>query len=511
MLKVNEIILRGYIAICEPELARKFECETVTYIPNYKRKKGDKRIYKIGRKPFYLNLKNGKIAVGYGAILSLAKVNSLFQYKISHENKKYPVLPYEFDDIPGIEKRHYVIKALDAIENSVGGLIEIPTAGGKTEVELLTCVAASKQHNVLFICPTNSILTNFVNRANKYNIDVFNYKDCKKIEKISSRGIIFYSHPINVVNDFNEGRNFPIMESIGTLISDEGHHLSNKTWQSMLYCLKNLARSFAFSGTAIDKTSKAAFMSFNNISEKDALVYNASGPVLYSIAAEDISEYIDRPVVLNLHYQWDKNKWDEKKRDRDNWAWIYKDMLNNENRIIRIAELIHLMSKMNRTTITCISRKQMGVKLLNKLKVKDAVCWYGGGEVLHVCGDKLKDEDVYEGVSSGKINHLIVTSHADEGVDIPNMSTTILSEGRNLRKQRQRAGRSSRLGDKKSIVINLYDDNYRVLKTQAHARAYGISKYYSTQVIDCKNFEHLKFHVDHLEDKYIESKEVSFN
>ena len=80
-------------------------------------------------------------------------------------------------------------------------------------------------------------------------------------------------------------------------------------------------------------------------------------------------------------------------------------------------------------------------------------------------------------VNDGEIQHIIATSHFNESVNLPNISTCILASGRKGRVANQRSGRIARIGPLKSAVINVQDD-IGILANHSDSRSRSIRKYF---------------------------------
>ena len=290
-------------------------------------------------------------------------------------------------------------------------------------------------------------------------------------------GNIYISPPQSVVNDLEAGTNSRILESIGTVFWDESHHLASSTWTSILMGMPHLCRSFALSGTAIE--DKRRFSSFSQIDISDALVYSGAGNIIYEVRIDQLDEYIDRPRLMEVPYEWSKIKYG-KLRNTNRWETFRNAIESNEDRKEFIASLVRGLDYLDRSTIVPVDTRKMGEELLKLYEMPDvSICWYGSDEIFNGWGEKFTPSEARSKIDSREIFHVIATSHMDESADFPSISVTILQGGKKKRRANQRSGRVARPGDKKPIVINICDD-LGLLNTQAFKkRSIAVSEYFS--------------------------------
>jgi hypothetical protein len=217
----------------------------------------------------------------------------------------------------------------------------------------------------------------------------------------------------------------------------------------------------------------------------EALVYNSSGPILYSKTPKELEKYIDSPPVINVEFKWPDSDF----AFENNYAKILTAAQGNGQRNRLIVKIINLMNTLGRTTITPVPRLEYGIHLMNLIPFDGVVCWFGGGNIFNKYR-KVPEQELIYGLDNGAVKHLIVTSHADEGLNLPELSTTILIEGSGGRRSKQRSGRAARIGDRKSLVINIMDEGQGILSKHAKDRAWAVKNYYETEMIDT-DIDHL--------------------
>lgn len=483
--------LYGYLAILPAECSKYFTAKSTLY----KRKK-----YHTIEVPFYLEIDKDRIGVGFGTILVLSKANPFIKFKIRNIINDHKFIPLNRSNIPpSLKLFPYQDSIISDLLYCRGGLVSLTTSGGKTELQVAIAAMASVEHNVLFTGPTAVVTQNFIDRCKTYGIHAYSYYETRDKE-ISPMGNILVVNPIGINNDFKKDTNKDVLKTIGTVINDECHHLQSVTWQSLFVSLPNLVRSIGLSATAISDASRL-FVSFNQIDIADALVYSGTGPVIQTVKPKDIEEYIDCPHIINIDYVW-PDRCGAKVLLEDNWHKVYDNMMKNSERNLLIHDILKLVEDSGRTSIIPVSRKEVAENILKSVNLPSVCCWFGGGNMFTIDGP-IDSSKIFEYFISGKIKHIIATSHVDEGLNIPNISTAILTEGRSNRKQIQRVGRIVRKGKMKSVVINLNDKVQKILESQSSERSRVLANYYndSDKTMNFTNINDLSMMINYIDNK----------
>lgn len=465
-----QVKVHGYLAEIPKSDLSTFVASEVRYSP----KRRSKNKYVREFVPLYREIA-GKYYVGFGAIRYLMMHNPMQKFKIEVE-RAYPLLPLEYDPWPeGIEARWYQQEALDVLQFERGGIIELPTAAGKSIIETMVAIAAAKQGNVIICAPRIVILKSIMRNAAKCGVKVAWYEDYREKE-IPESGMIFITNPTNINNDIKKAANWGVLRTIRTLILDEGHHLNSDTWYALQYGLPNVVRCFAFSATSVDQVRTPH--SFRLMDYEDAMVYAGAGPILLRYRPVDIKEYLNRPTVIDVNFQWDDRY--SKIFTSNKWKDILNTIVSYQRRIETIAEMGCIASSYGHLCTIPVSTTTYGDNLYDTINRMGGRCakWYGGQKITSPEGEKLSEDVLIQRLVSGDIKNVVLTSHADEGLDIPSVSVSILTEGRRTRTQIQRAGRAARMGSLPSLVLNLFDQEQGVLRTQASNRSQALRDYY---------------------------------
>ena len=286
--------LRGMLAILDNVHSDLFFARTKKYNRVYR-----KNEYFNGG--FYLPLSQGRIGVGLGAITLLQKKMPHLKFRVRHLISSSPISQVAIPEFSSMPYRWYQREALERIAVNRMGSIEIPTGGGKSLIILGAAAGLANQRNVLIIVPTLANKSELQVLAKDLSLEFKEYSELRN-EWSGESGIMYISTARSVCNDLESSNNLAVLNSVGSLIADEGHHLSADSWNQVMTSLPNLSRVYGFSGTVVN--GRRDFTSFDQIPLEDALIYSATGGILYSVSTSQIPEFIDRPVLIEVPYEW---------------------------------------------------------------------------------------------------------------------------------------------------------------------------------------------------------------
>lgn len=393
------------------------------------------------------------------------------------------VEPSAVDCIDWDYLRPHQKNAIYAALKSRGGVIEIPTGGGKSEVHVVLALLFSTIGAVFNMNDGVVIEDNFKERWSllqerwgvEFPVELVNYDDVRTGKVEPGPGMIINGSPAKICNDRTN------LSGVVTILTDEGHHWTSGELQESLLFFPDLQRSIALSGTPFD--GRINFNSIRHTDLENAKIIAGSGPLIYSIEPYEIAEYVDLPDVANVHFVWTKDELRGVEKT-NNWINISKAMKNNIRRVRNITAVADAICAMGRVCIVPFGSKESAIQVMENSRDPRVVCWFGSGKLVTRLGnDTVSIEEMKRMVREGKYLVLLTTSHVDESLDLPDINTTFLTEGKKLRRAKQRAGRSIRKGEVKSIVINLHDNGQTVLESQAVYRSSSLASYYRTKEI----------------------------
>ncbi len=218
-----------------------------------------------------------------------------------------------------------------------------------------------------------------------------------------------------------------LLENADVVIMDETHHVTADTFSAVMKRCKNARYRFGL--TATDWRDDGS----------DLLIEAALGPRLYDI---NISSLVEQgylvPAKINAYIQYLPDK---PCSSKDNWQTVNKCFYaENENFHRQVLEVNRKWFEQGKHILTLVSQIKHGVKLE---KLHNA----NGIRTIFLSGSDSSEyrEKIFNEVRSGKLRHLISTSIADEGLDLPVLDAlNIASGGKSSVKVYQRIGRTLR-------------------------------------------------------------------
>lgn len=397
-----------------------------------------------------------------------------------------PRLGLRFRRIPGLEPTLAQSAALKALRGHWCGGLDVPTSGGKTEMELLIAHAASQDHNVLVPCGTDIIRKNFLTRAKQYGLPVSDWRDMRKSPSFREAGGIVVATPMAVLNDIKSGESFSrVIATFGTIVADEAHRFRAETWQSLLWALPGLRRCYGLSGTLVKQTD---FISFRQLSHADASVYAAIGPVRHHVSVEDVAETLEPPVAIDYVFDW-RNRCPSRIVQGSNWHEIrVKALRDNAERRAEIVRVIHIAAQEGFNLFVPTAERGSAELLWESFPGEGkSVLSFGGGKNTIEGGDTVSNEELAERFRDGRLRHLFATPHIDEGFNVPALNCLVATEGVSSTRHSQRVGRTLRKGAGVPVAINFYDRNAGILEGHSATRRDSLARKFGNKSFVAEN------------------------
>lgn len=242
-----------------------------------------------------------------------------------------------------------------------------------------------------------------------------------------------------------------IRDQFGTVIVDEAHRVPSRTFKEIV---ENTASKYRFGLTATPKRKDGL----------ESVLFNVMGPVISRITERDLvqEEQILIPDVFAV--------WTSFKSNRvDNFNRLLAGIIKNKKRNQLIADVIKATMKKDDTALVLSTRVEH-CEVLKKLldDVSDMKVSILTGKV-----NKEMREEILAQARNGRINIIIATKLADEGLDIPNLTKLYLvTPSKAQSKIKQQLGRVMRKSDGKSeaSVYDFVDSNIGLLRRQFNLR-----------------------------------------
>ena len=381
--------------------------------------------------------------------------------------------------LDGIELRDNQIIALRKILAIKRCIIQLNTGAGKTEimcalVKILSEVNTGlKIPTTLVMEPTARLVNDTIDRFKKYDINVVNYNENRKIIK----SCVNICHPKSLGNDLDKYPNH--LDDVQVLIGDECHHMRSESFRKPTYSMKNLVYCIGLSASAIEQ-DRVMCKKIHEFSYAEALTIGATGPLVMNVKADSMIEDGDlaEPVLVVM-----KNLANEPIRSSDitNWHIVSKIRLESDTRsriICSTAEFFHYKERKCLILVRTIRWAKKILEIFHEYGLSDYVrASYGGGRFESYNGYEFipDTDDVFDKFKRGEFTILIGTSHIYEGADVPNLDTLILAYGgKGERLQIQGIGRVLRKtkNGNKAWIIDFTDDEDVVLSSQLRRRMY---------------------------------------
>ena len=286
-----------------------------------------------------------------------------------------------------------------------GGILQIPTGGGKTR----TAISFINTLNLptVVIVPTIDLVNQWKKQVDQEKVHVRTYQGLK---------------------------NNQYLKQFGLVIFDECHRVAAKTLQTIGMNLSEEAITLGLSATPFMRDD-------DNLKVEGVL-----GPVIYKISLRElISEGYLVDALVHFHHLPQKNM----------DFMDYSDVVRNyiDESIERNGKIIRLAEQSDGPVLILVNHICHGQLLWDFLNMM-------GEDVIFLNGSsKQRDE---------KMNHkiIIATSIFDEGIDIPHLETLIIAGGgKSAIKTTQRIGRVLRkFPGKKIAMVHDFADDCKYLK-----------------------------------------------
>jgi len=396
--------------------------------------------------------------------------------------KPFSNLQYHDITLKNFETRGYQlnsIKSWISDVNTMGqGIVKAPTGSGKSVIAILSALQMLKNRQnakIVYAVNSTTLLKQFQNFARKEDLpfllvsgEVDELRKSEKSDFIALSIAYYYSQK-------KKGKNEKLKELINNanlIIIDEAHHTPANIIKSLLLDSPNSVR-LGLSATPIREDGK------------ELEILGLLGKISYSI---NYQELVQNNYLVPLEYIQFTPKVSEKIANKlkslkefyndQAFAKLYSSKLRLfENSLYTNKQVIQKIKSLNKFPALVIVRRIMTAKKLSEMMNENGIIadWVSSKTDLNERMRKI------ENLKNGKIQVLISTSLADEGLDIPNLSLIVLlSQGKSRIKLVQRIGRvmrPSKLKERGYILDIAYNDD--IFLRQAYYRNKFVSSEYN--------------------------------
>jgi superfamily II DNA or RNA helicase len=361
--------------------------------------------------------------------------------------------------LKNFEMRKYQIESIRNWINDINitgnGIVKAPTGAGKSIIAILSALEILKNKpnaKIVYAVNSTTLLKQFQNFARREDLPfILVSGELNELEKGERSDLIalsisyYYSQKKRNQN----GKLKELINNADLIIIDEAHHTPANIVKSLLLDSPNSIR-LGLSATPIREDGKELEIMGLLGKISFTIDYNELVKNNYLIPIEYIRYIPDIPKKLELKIEeLDSNK------DTENFASYYSNLLKsfeyspNTNK-----QIINKIKELNRYPALVIVRRILMARILAKMMNEYGIIadWVSSKTNLEDRIEKI------ESLKNGKIQVLISTSLADEGLDIPNLSLVVLlTQGKSRIKLIQRIGRVMRIskGKEKGYILDV--------------------------------------------------------
>jgi len=370
------------------------------------------------------------------------KLNNLANFRI----KPFTNLQFYDVQLKNFEMRDYQISSIRewiADINMVGaGIIKAPTGSGKSVIAILAVLEMLKNKpnaKIIYAVNSTTLLKQFQNFAKKEDLpfvlvsgEVDELRKGQKSDFIALSISYYYSQK-------KQNKHEKLKELVSNadlIILDEAHHTPANMVKSLLLDSPNSIR-LGLSATPLREDGK------------ELEIQGFLGRISYSI---DYQELVQKRYLVPLEYIqfmpkisrkiYDKLKTIEQAYSDQPFAKLYSAVLRLfENSPFTNSQIIQKIKELNKFPALVIVRRISTARKLSELLNQEGIVgdWVSSKTPLEQRMEKI------EALKSGKLQILVSTSLADEGLDIPELKLVVLlSQGKSRIKLIQRIGRVMR-------------------------------------------------------------------
>lgn len=316
------------------------------------------------------------------------------------------------------------------------GQVIAPPGRGKTEIAL--AFAAACRTRVLVVVHTQDLYQQWIDRA-------ADSVPGMSVGKIQGSNCQVEHLTIAMAQTLRQyiGNGGKFWRQFGAVIVDETHHAAAETWE---WILNVCPAYYRFGITASEKRSDG----------RQPLVRFNVGPVIYRLKFRSAVPMTVIPIKTGFTSKWNGLQ----------WTRIVHDLVRNESRNQRIAEIVNREVREGNTVLV-LSRQIKHLELIRDILVTDPEM---EGHIKVVTGKipRGRRDGFIQQLRNGDIRCILGTQLFEEGIDIPRLNRIVLAFPGTEVTALQKVGRGARKheGKTETIVYDMLDDLVRVLVKQ---------------------------------------------
>ena len=359
-----------------------------------------------------------------------------------------PFANFHYVDVSlkNFEMRKYQIDSIRAWVNDINvtgnGIIKAPTGSGKSVIAILSALEMLKNKSnakIIYAVNSTTLLKQFQNFAKKEDLpfllvsgEVDELKNGQKSDLIALSVSYYYSQKKQKKHEKLK----ELIQNSDLIVVDEAHHTPASMLKSLLLDSPNSIR-LGLSATPLREDGR------------ELEILGLLGKISYSI---DYTELVKNNYLVPLQYiQYETvpSKVIKEEISNIDVTKSYDAFAKTYSRLLRLFEnspytnkqVISKIKELNKYPALVIVRRIILAKKLSELLNENGIIadWVSSKTDLNERMEKI------ENLKNGKLQVLISTSLADEGLDIPNLQLVVLlTQGKSRIKLVQRIGRVMR-------------------------------------------------------------------
>lgn len=423
-----------------------------------------------------------------GCVSYVGKILRTFDIEFTVVDKRIPTPPGK--EIPvreGVAFRPYQQEAIEAAFKAQRGVLKLATGAGKTMIAG-GLIAKLNLKTVVFV-HTIDLLEQFkesleftlnmeIGQIGGGIVDPKHITVCmmQTVVRSFSEKYVQYEFDPSVDDDTEDSLAYTqnqqalirnTVESAQVVISDECHHLSCTTLQTLFKKANNAFYRYGLTATLREDGA-------------DLVIYGVTGKIVYEVSASFLIEhnppYLVRPTIYYL-------KVPRPKQGQGKYQQRYaSDIVENKDRnALVVQSTMRLVKKGYRVLILAQQIKHL--KIIREMIEDgyDESIWpdlkdYDSRTIQHELAtgqvNKVDRKRIIESMRKGQLECMLASTIADEGLDCPPISAVILAGGgKSATKAFQRVGRALRLypGKTQAVIIDFFDQG-KYFKKHAEKR-----------------------------------------
>ena len=372
-----------------------------------------------------------------------------------------PFANFHYVDVSlkNFEMRKYQIDSIRAWVNDINvtgnGIIKAPTGSGKSVIVILSALEMLKNKSnakIIYAVNSTTLLKQFQNFAKKEDLpfllvsgEVDELKNGQKSDLIALSVSYYYSQKKQKKHEKLK----ELIQNADLIVVDEAHHTPANMLKSLLLDSPNSIR-LGLSATPIREDGR------------ELEILGLLGKISYSI---DYTELVKNNYLVPLQYiQYETvpSKVIKEEISNIDVTKSYDAFAKTYSRLLRLFEnspftnkqIIAKIKELDKYPALVIVRRISTAKKLSELMNQNGIIaeWVSSKSTLEERMEKI------ESLKNGKLQVLISTSLADEGLDIPNLQLVVLlTQGKSRIKLVQRIGRVMRpsINKQKGYILDI--------------------------------------------------------